>query len=227
MYHAKLGLKTSHRWSLLRNLVASLIEYDRIRTTHPKAKAAQRLADKVVKWAKIGNHHARTQAKALLRDPNNIVVPKLFKELAKRYKEREGGYTRVHKLGFRPGDKAEMAILEYVDAPGDLKYQMLVRQLARREIDPSLKVSEPEKGQFMRISKYDRKKLLNRLNGQKKFLKKVEKMKKSLKLTDEDLQQRVETEKDKLEWQDENIEFQRRERRERMKGGLESYADFM
>ncbi|CAJ0751632.1 9903_t:CDS:2 [Entrophospora sp. SA101] len=55
----------------------------------------------------------------------------------------------------------------------------------------------------------------------------LKKMKKSLKLTDEDLQQRVETEKDKLEWQDENIEFQRRERRERMKGGLESYADFM
>ena len=130
-------------------------------------------------------------------------------------------------LGFRPGDKAEMAILEYVNAPGDLKYQMLVRQLARREIDPSLKVSEPEKGQFMRIGKYDRKKLLNRLNGQKKFLKKVEKMKKSLKLTDEDLQKRVETEKHQLEYQDDNVISKRIERKKRMKGGLESYENFM
>ncbi len=109
----KLGRDTEHRLSMLRNLVASLIEREKVVTTVAKAKEARRLADNMVTLAKRGDLHARRQAVAFLR--NKKVVKKLFSELAERFSDRNGGYTRIVKLGWRKGDSAPMAVLEFVE----------------------------------------------------------------------------------------------------------------
>jgi large subunit ribosomal protein L17 len=110
----KLGRTTSHRKALLRNLATALLEHERIITTEPKAKELRRVADKLVTLGKRGNLHARRQALQTVR--SNSVVQKLFNEIAPRFAERHGGYTRVLRLGYRPGDGAAMAVIELVDA---------------------------------------------------------------------------------------------------------------
>ena len=111
----KLGRLTAHRWALFRNQLASLIEHERITTTVPKAKALRPLADHMVTLGKRESLHARRQALALV--PDTTVVRKLFDTMAARYSDRRGGYTRIVRTGFRHGDGAEMAILEFVDRP--------------------------------------------------------------------------------------------------------------
>ncbi|ORZ36504.1 ribosomal protein L17 [Catenaria anguillulae PL171] len=128
--HRKLGRDSAHRRALLRNLVSSLVIHDRIRTTLPKAKEAQALADKMVTLAKAGTPKARKQAEAFLFS-HSITLPKLFDTISKRYQTRPGGYTRVIKIGNDPKDSAPMAILEYVDAPGDTKIALAEQQLPR------------------------------------------------------------------------------------------------
>ena len=108
---AKLGMKSQHKRATLANLVCSLIEHNRIRTTVAKAKVARRYADKMVTLAKKGTLHHRRQALAFLRQAG--IVKKLFAELGKQHDDRQGGYTRVIRVGPRPGDAAEMAILEW------------------------------------------------------------------------------------------------------------------
>src|SRR6266436_6411340 len=108
---AKLGMKSQHRRSTLANLVCSLIEHSRITTTIAKAKVARRYADKMVTLAKKGTLHHRRQAIAFLRQPE--AVSKLFADLGKQHSDRQGGYTRIIRLGNRPGDAAEVAILEW------------------------------------------------------------------------------------------------------------------
>ncbi len=110
----KLGRTTAHRKALLRNLATALLEHERIITTEPKAKELRRVADKLVTLGKRGNLHARRQALQTVR--SNRVVQKLFNEIAPRFAERHGGYTRVLRLGYRPGDAAAMAVIELVDA---------------------------------------------------------------------------------------------------------------
>ena len=102
----------SHRMAMYRNLVGDLLQYERIVTTEPKAKEIRGLADKVITLSKAGNLHARRRALALVSDKK--AVDKAFAELASRYASRSGGYTRVLKLGARPGDGASMAIIELV-----------------------------------------------------------------------------------------------------------------
>lgn len=109
----KLGRSSAHRDALLANQVCSLIEHQRIKTTLAKAKAVRPLAEKMVTLGKRGDLHARRQAKAYLRSGD--VVHALFTDVAPRFSERQGGYTRIVKLGPRSGDNAEMAILEWVD----------------------------------------------------------------------------------------------------------------
>jgi large subunit ribosomal protein L17 len=109
----KLGRTTAHRKALLRNLATALLEHERIITTEPKAKELRRVADKLVTLGKRGNLHARRQALQTVRSDN--VVQKLFNEIAPRFAERQGGYTRVLRLGYRPGDAAAMAVIELVD----------------------------------------------------------------------------------------------------------------
>src|SRR5512139_3945286 len=109
----KLGRTTSHRRALFRNQLASLFTHERITTTLPKAKDLRPLAEKMVTLGKRGGLHARRLALKNLPDPG--VVKKLFDEVAPRLASRNGGYTRILKLGRRPGDGAEMALLEFID----------------------------------------------------------------------------------------------------------------
>lgn len=108
----KLGRTTEHRKAMLRNMVTSLIEHERIVTTVPKAKEARRVADKMITLAKRGDLHARRQAAAYIQSKD--VVAKLFDVIRTQYAERQGGYTRIIHTGTRLGDAAPMAILELV-----------------------------------------------------------------------------------------------------------------
>ena len=111
----KLGRTTAHRKALLRNLATALLVHERSITTEPKAKELRRVADKLVTLGKRGNLHARRQALQVVQ--SNAVVRKLFDEIAPRFAERQGGYTRILRLGYRPGDAAAMAVIELVDSP--------------------------------------------------------------------------------------------------------------
>ena len=109
----KLGRDSAHRKALYSNLAGALITHGRIETTEAKAKAVKPFAEKMITLGKRGDLHARRQAIAFLR--SKTVVHTLFADVAPRFEEREGGYTRIVKLGPRQGDAAEMAILEFVD----------------------------------------------------------------------------------------------------------------
>lgn len=109
----KLSRTDSHRRAMFRNMVTSVLDKERIETTLPKAKEARRFTDRMVTLGKRGTLHARRQALSYIMDKG--VVSKLFSELAARFAERNGGYTRIIRTGFRRGDGAEMAILELVD----------------------------------------------------------------------------------------------------------------
>ena len=110
--HRKLGRPTAHRKAMLRNQVTDLLREGRITTTDTRAKEARRQAEKMITLAKRGDLHARRQVLAYVYDES--VVTKLFDEIAPKYEDRQGGYTRILKLGPRQGDTAEMVFLELV-----------------------------------------------------------------------------------------------------------------
>ncbi len=110
------GRKTGPRKALIRGLVTNLVEHGRIKTTLAKAKELRRHVEKAVTLGKKQNLHA--QRLLLSRYPNQETVSTIMKDLAPRFKERNGGYTRILKLGMRPGDAAEMAFIEFVDYNG-------------------------------------------------------------------------------------------------------------
>lgn len=118
MRHRKAGLKlsrkTGHLNSMFRNLVTSLLKHDRIRTTDTKAKELRRWADHLITLAKRGDLHARRQALAIVQEP--AVVHALFEKAGERYGQVAGGYTRLAKLGPRPGDAAPMTLVELIGA---------------------------------------------------------------------------------------------------------------
>lgn len=109
----RLGRTSSHRLAMVRNMVTSLLEHERIVTTTPKAKEVRKVAEKMITLAKRGDLHARRQALSFVRDKN--VVAKLFGPLKDEYMTRNGGYTRIIQTGNRIGDAASMAILEMVN----------------------------------------------------------------------------------------------------------------
>ena len=109
----KLGVTSSHRLAMFRNLAHALLKHEQITTTLPKAKELRPVAEKLITLGKRGGLHAQRQAHAQLRD--DIIVAKLFGPLAERYKGRSGGYCRVLKAGMRHGDAADMAVIELVD----------------------------------------------------------------------------------------------------------------
>lgn len=109
----RLGRNSSHRAAMLRNMVTSLIEHEKITTTDSRAKELRKVVDRMITLGKRGDLHARRQALSVIRDSK--IVAKLFDVVALRYKERPGGYTRILKLGARTGDKASLAIIELVE----------------------------------------------------------------------------------------------------------------
>jgi large subunit ribosomal protein L17 len=119
----KLGRTTAHREAMFANMAASLIKHEQIRTTLPKAKELRPIVEKLVTLSRRGGSdlHARRQALSQIKDATQ--VRKLFDVLGPRYAERPGGYIRVLKAGFRFGDNAEMAVIEFVDRDEDAKGQ--------------------------------------------------------------------------------------------------------
>ncbi len=125
MRHAKSGRKfnrtASHRKAMFASMAVALIKHEQIKTTLPKAKDLRRVVDRLITLGKRGDLHARRQALSTLRD--TTIAAKLFDDLGPRYKERQGGYTRVIKAGFRYGDMAPMVLIELVDRDPDAKGQ--------------------------------------------------------------------------------------------------------
>ena len=117
--HRKLGRTASHRTAMFANMAASLIKHEQITTTLPKAKELRTLVEKLVTLAKKGDLHARRQAISQVRDVPQ--VGKLFDTIGPRYAERNGGYIRIMKAGFRHGDNAAMAVIEFVDRDVEAK----------------------------------------------------------------------------------------------------------
>jgi len=117
--HRKLGRTTAHRTAMFANMAASLIKHEQITTTLPKAKELRPFVEKLVTLAKRGGLHARRQAISRVRDIDQ--VKKLFDTIGPRYKGREGGYIRVLKAGFRYGDNAPVAVIEFVDRDPEAK----------------------------------------------------------------------------------------------------------
>jgi large subunit ribosomal protein L17 len=109
----RLGRTTSHRVAMFRNMVTSFLTHERIVTTDAKAKELRPIAEKMVTLGKKGDLHAIRQAASYIRDKET--VSKLFSTIAPRYKERTGGYTRIIKLGIRPGDAAPLSVIEFVE----------------------------------------------------------------------------------------------------------------
>src|SRR5271165_5372368 len=117
----KLGVTSSHRQAMFRNMATALLKHEQITTTLPKAKELRPVAEKLITLGKRGGLHAKRLAYAQLRDDS--IVAKLFGPLADRYKARAGGYTRVLKAGIRYGDAASMAVIELVDRDPSAKGQ--------------------------------------------------------------------------------------------------------
>ncbi len=133
----KLGRHSAHRWAMFRNLATSLVLHERIETTLPKAKELRRVADHLITLAKEGSLHSRRQAAAVLRDPE--ATKKLFDGLGGRFKDRPGGYTRIFQFGFRRGDGADMAAIEY------LGYQPVVKEAPKKGSKESPKKDEKKR----------------------------------------------------------------------------------
>ncbi len=138
MRHRSAGIKlnrtSSHRKAMFRNMVTSLFKHERIRTTDAKAKEIRRWADKLVTLAKRGDLHARRQALAIIREKD--VVHKLFAEAPERFAQVNGGYTRVVKVGFRPGDAAPISMVELV-TPEVKKKKARRKKKAKKAAAPS------------------------------------------------------------------------------------------
>jgi large subunit ribosomal protein L17 len=133
--HRKLNRKPEHRRAMFANMAAALIKHEQIVTTVPKAKDLRPIVEKLITLGKRGDLHARRQAVARMRDVD--MVKKLFEVLGPRYQGRNGGYTRVIKAGYRYGDSAPVAVIEFVDRDIDAKGK---DDLARHE---AMKSAEP------------------------------------------------------------------------------------
>ncbi|KAJ6604741.1 mitochondrial ribosomal protein L17 [Mycena vulgaris] len=140
----KLSRTTSHRMLMLRyasNLVTSLFEHEQIKTTLPKARETARFAEKIITLGKKGDKASYERAAALLLKPE--LLPKLFGTFANRYARRPGGYTRIHKFGNRPGDNAPHAVIELVDNPRDIRWEITSRAVGWDILREKLKSKKP------------------------------------------------------------------------------------
>ena len=143
----KLGVTTKHRKSMLRNMVTDLFRNEKLKTTDTRAKEIRRVAEKIITLAKEDTLHKRRQAGAFVRDKE--VLKKLFDELAKRFKERPGGYTRITKLGFRKGDNTPISIIELVEE----EYKPNKKKKAKAAPKKTVKASVKDGGAKAKSSK--------------------------------------------------------------------------
>ncbi len=140
----KLSRHTQHRKLMFRNMLVSLLQYERIQTTLAKGKELRRWADKIISLGKRGTLQARRRAFAFLRDKG--IVKKLFDEIAPKFKEREGGYTRVYRLGWRQGDGAPLSLVELVSyAPPEEKKKSTITRA--KEVLEKVTPKKKEKGE--------------------------------------------------------------------------------
>ena len=139
----KLGRTTSHRKALFRNIVTSLLRYEKIETTLAKAKELRRVADRMVTLGKKGTLSARRRAAEYVKDKD--IIRKLFDAIAKRYAERKGGYTRIYKIGVRRGDAAKMAVIELVDRDVSAEPKRRLKHVEKEEKSVGIKEKTSEK----------------------------------------------------------------------------------
>ena len=138
----RLGITTSHRKALMRNLVTSLLEHGQIKTTITKAKEMRKYFDKMIGLGKRNDLHARRQAMAFIKSKE--AIRKLFEEYGTLYAERNGGYTRIFKTGYRLGDKAQMALIQMVDLNVEGEKEQEASKEAIAEIKEELQAGEKE-----------------------------------------------------------------------------------
>ncbi len=132
----RLGRKAAHRKAMLRNMVTALFRYERIKTTKAKAREVRRIAEKMITRAKVDSVHNR---RIIFKDiKNKSVLDKLFRDIAPRFKERPGGYTRILKLGYRFSDGAEMVLLELVER------KEVVKKAKKKEKEKVKEEEQPE-----------------------------------------------------------------------------------
>ena len=142
----KLSRHTQHRELMFRNMLVSLLDHERVKTTLAKAKELRGWADKIITLGKKDSLHARRQAFALLR--NEDIVKKLFDDIAPRFKDRGGGYTRIYKMGWRHGDAAPLSLIELVvlSSTGEKKKSAVKRaKEVLKKVTPKRKVKKEEK----------------------------------------------------------------------------------
>ena len=152
----KLSRHTQHRELMFRNMLVSLLQHERITATLAKGKELRSWADKIITLGKKGNLHARRQAFALLRDRN--IVKKLFDEIAPQVKDREGGYTRIFKVGWRQGDAAPLSLVQLVTyAPPEEKKKSTVTK-AKEALKKVVPGSRGKKGGEEKTKKKEREK---------------------------------------------------------------------
>ncbi|KAK9765603.1 54S ribosomal protein L8, mitochondrial [Basidiobolus ranarum] len=204
MHHGKhfrrLNKKWSHRVAMLRNMATSLILQGRIKTTLPKAKELRRVAEKMVTYAKRQDDKGKELARAFLREhPESL--PKLY-ELAERFKTRPGGYTRIWKFGNRYGDNAPMAIIEYIDGPQDLKYNIFLKSLAYKQLQRENKVPSPVENDKLNLNKKmtkdEFKKVMRRNQSESKFQHKLNKVMVGKNITREELNEDIDKEMERI-----------------------------
>jgi len=165
----KLSRHTKHRELMFRNMLVSLLQHERIRTTLAKGKELRIWADKIITLAKKDTLHARRQAFARLR--NETIVKKLFDEIAPKMKGREGGYTRIYKMGWRQGDGAPLSLVELVSySPAEEKKKSTVEKAKEvlRKVRPKKKEKGEEKVKEKKVKKEEKEKPREKPSKEKK-----------------------------------------------------------
>ena len=140
--HRKLGRNTSHRRAMLRNMATSLFKHEQLETTYAKAKELRPVAEKMITLAKRGDLHARRQALSYLKD--KAVTHNLFEDLKERYANRQGGYVRIIKKGFRKGDNGEIAIVQLMPKEGGKKKKVKAPSSGAKTKEETKKETKPK-----------------------------------------------------------------------------------
>ncbi|PGH19161.1 ribosomal protein L17 [Polytolypa hystricis UAMH7299] len=153
MKYRHLNRKSSHRQALLRNLVTSLFKHESITTTWPKAKEAQRMAEKLITLSKKNTETSKRHAQGIFFTPHEL-LPKLFGPIRERYLDRPGGYTRVLRVEPKKHDQAPSAILELVDGPRDMRFSMTAKTIAKNRAEGNDSLNEITAMNVLKVTRF-------------------------------------------------------------------------